>query len=479
MSLVSLKKKVFGEIAAAKTLADGMPKLKLNSSFPSINNSSDAIAFLCDLIKTLIGFEELEKTVTETLVYYSKPIEREVKNLLKTELKSIVSCGVDPSLPSWVKSTGTGIKIRVKKIDFTNLMLVDPNSEAGKLLYNDLTPNLINSSDFNTFLYQVIQNNGSVEPWPNGPRPSILTFQFRQTDVNNVDPNNTLTIKAHPSYDNRTLTELNNNYIDSITLFNLENLMNGIFDSIFGTITQVAKKSISQIQSQLKINTVIDKISNAGPKDIISDKYFNFTDKEKFLHEQQAKLKQSGIKTEELENKVKTKIPISEINKLNSDIKSAGSDLNQTKNAVKNSITSIGNQISAFAQTPSDKQSLKTNFIQEIINQLVKIIVNSVLSPKVIAIFLINFKIIYGPNEEFTDAVDFLKKNKNLIQNIIKRVTGIIIKALMKIVMKKISELQIEKQKKKLIDKGKAKVAQLLSLIGIPQDTIRKIKGLT
>jgi hypothetical protein len=478
MSLIAQKKKVFGEIAAAKTLAEGMPKLRLNSSFPSINNNGDSIAFLCDLIKSLIGFEELERTVTETLVYYSKPIEQEVKNLLKTELKSIVSCGVDPSLPSWVKSTGTGIKIRVKKIDFTDLFLVDPNSDNGKLLYNDVTPNLINSSDFNTFLYQTIQNR-TTETWPNGPVPPILTFKFTPVDVNNVDPNNTLTIKAHASYDNRTLTELNNNYIDSITLFNLENLMTNIFDSIFGTVTQAVSKSVSQIQNQLKVDTVIDKISNADAKDKITDKYFNFTNQEKFLQEQQAKFKKQGINPQELATKENTKIGLSSIKELNTNIKSAGSDLNQARTAVRSSISSIGNQISQFAQNPTDKQSLKTNFIQEIINKLIKTIVTSILSPKVIIIFVVNFKIVYGPNEDFTDAVDFLRKNKNLVQNIIKRVTGVIIKALMRIAMKKITELVLERQKKKLIDKGKTKVAQLLSLIGVPQDTIRKIKGLT
>jgi hypothetical protein len=86
MSLIDQKKKVFGNIAAARTLVDGMPKLNLNSSFSSINNNGDAVAFLCDLIKSLIGFEALQQSITDTLVYYSKPIEQEVKNLLKSEL---------------------------------------------------------------------------------------------------------------------------------------------------------------------------------------------------------------------------------------------------------------------------------------------------------------------------------------------------------------------------------------------------------
>lgn len=479
MSLVEQKKKVFGNIAAAKTLTEGMPKLKLNSSFPSINNNGDSITFLCDLIKSLIGYDELEKSVTDTLVHYSKPIETEVKNLLKAELKSIVSCGVNPSLPSWVKSTGTGIKITINKIDFTDLMLIDPNSDAGKLLYNDLTPNLINSSDFNTFLYQTIQNNGSIESWGNTTFGNgILTFQFKSVDITNVDPNNTLTIKASPNYDNKTLTDLNNDYIDSITLFNLQDLMSNLFDTIFGTISSAVNKSINQLKNQIKINNVIDKISNADSNDIISDKYFKFSDKENLLHEQEAKLKKIGIKPQNVENKINTNVSFDSVKDLKNDLNAAGTNAIQTKAVLTTSLNGIGNQIASSATSPSDKKSLKSNFIQELINNLIKVIVNSVLSPKVISIFVINFKIIYGPNVDYSDGVDFLSKNRNLIHNIIKRITGLIIKALLKIAMKKITELVAKKQIKKQIDKNKAKVAQLLSLLGIPQETLRKIKGL-
>lgn len=477
MSIVDQKKKIFGNIAAARTLVEGMPKLKLNSSFPSINNTGDAVAFLCDLIKSLIGAEALQKSVTDILVHYSKPIEQEVKNLLKLELKSIVSCGVDPSLPTWIKDTGVGIKIKINKIDFTDMMLVEPTSETGQLMYKDLTPNLIDSSDFNTFLYQTIQNNGSIETWGETTH-GILSFQFKATDVSGIDPNNTLTIKADPSYDDKTLTDLNNDYIDSITLFDLENLMTNLFNMIFGTLSAAANQSVSQLVSQLKINTIVDKLSNTDVKDIISDKYFDFSNAEKLLHDQEANLKKIGIKTQDIENKIKTSIPLQTLKNTKDEINAAGKDAIMTKNAVVNSIKDVANQISDFAKNPSDKETLKSNFIQELINNLIKVIVNSVLSPKVIAIFVINFKIVYGPTADYGDAIDFMKKNKNLINNIIKRITGLIIQQLLKIAMKKISELAVQQQLKRLQDIAKAKIAQLLTLIGVPQEAIRQIKGL-
>ena len=48
----------------------------------------------------------------------------------------------------------------------------------------------------------------------------------------------------------------------------------------------------------------------------------------------------------------------------------------------------------------------------------------------------------------------------------------------MAIALKRIAELVGQAQLKKQIDKAKNKVVQLLSLVGVPQEAIRIIKGL-
>jgi hypothetical protein len=134
MSILSQKQEIFGNIAAFRTLTEGLPSLKTTSSFSSINNDGNSISFLCDLVRSLIGYNALQETVVNTLVFALSDIEKEIKSALKIELKSIVSCGINPSLPSFVKSSGAGIKIQVPKVDFTNQLLIDPRSSAGKLL---------------------------------------------------------------------------------------------------------------------------------------------------------------------------------------------------------------------------------------------------------------------------------------------------------------------------------------------------------
>ena len=57
------------------------------------------------------------------------------------------------------------------------------------LLYNNITPVLTNSTDFNTFLYGVIQDDGNTHTWNN-----MLDITFNSLG-NPTRPNNSLTIK--------------------------------------------------------------------------------------------------------------------------------------------------------------------------------------------------------------------------------------------------------------------------------------------
>ena len=473
MSVLTNKRKIFGQVAAARTLTEGLPKLKSNSSFPSINNNGDTIMFLCDLIKSLIGYEELQQTISDTLTYSLKELEKEIKISLKSEIKSIVNCGIDPSIPNFIKSTGNGINISINQIDFTNLMLTDPKSAVGRTLYSDVTDDLITSSDFNTFLYQTIQNNGSVENWK-----KILTFSFNSIDVSGIKPNNTINIKAHSSFDTKSLTDLNNSYIDSLTLFSTEDIFSKLIENVFGTISSTLGKSLKQLENESKINTVINKISNSNSKDVIDNSYFNFTNAEKAAHQAEAIAKKSGTKTITTSELKTTSVSFQSLRDTHSSISNAKTMVDKNI-AVTNSLNKIGNQVASHSDNPVDNQAVKLNFIQELINNLIKVVTNSILSPKVIVLFLINFKIIYGPDSTYGDAIDFLKKNKNFIHNMTKRIGALIIKILLKLALKELNKLITKAVLKQQIDKKNLNLAQLLSLVGIKPDIIRKKQGLT
>jgi hypothetical protein len=471
MSVVDKKKDVLGKIAAARTIADKVSKINLKSLTSSFNNNNgDVISFLTEMIKTLIGYEALVGTLVDTLTYKMIDIEKEVKKALKKSLKDIVSCGVDPTIPTFLKSTGDGIIIEVNKIDFMDIFKIDPNSPSGKLVYTDVTPILTNSNDFNTFMYGVIQGDGTTYTWK-----GIYEVTFKSLGSGSR-PNNTFTIKSSPTYSSapKTLTDLNNDFIDSLSLFNSTDILNKIVDIMFGSFSVSVNKTSKQLEMEAKINNVIDCIVSADGDDIIDDNYFTFTNSEVYVHQEQASFRKKGIKKLECCNKVAASIPVSFLTDFTDEMATAGTEIEQ-KIVISSNLNKMAQQNTVNSDNPSDHISIKLNFVQNIIEHLIKGIIGMVITPKVIMPFLINFKIIYGISSEIKDPIDFIKKNKNLFTGLINSVKSLIISVLKPIVMRQVVVIASLAKYEKVKEQTKSAKAQLASLIGVKEDQYEKL----
>ena len=497
MSIFDKKNKITAKIASNKVMGeDNSDKFnkKKTETLDSFNNTKGkVIEFLTDLLTILVGFQILISTIVDTFTYYLSKIEKEVKKGLKIELKSIVSCGINPSLPTFLKSTGSGIIIEVNKIDFFDVFKVDPMSTSGKLLYKDVVVPLYNSSDFNTFLYGVIQDDGVPHYWNNTSHQPLLSITFN-SQGNGTRPNNTLTIKATENYNLKKLTDLNNDFIDTLTLFNTQGIINRILDSIYGSISFSINKSKKQLINEAKINTVIEKIMDADNNDIINDSYFTFTNDEIAGHESQATLKQQGIHVLQLSTPTNASIPVSMLTDMNDQLDVPNLSTIQQKAIISDNLSKMASQTTAnnlpnFPPIPKipnlptmptmpsvpDNVSIKLSFTTEIFKNFTKTIISSVLSPKVIMIFLINLKIIYGPDAVYIDGVDFIKKNQNIFKTLIKGVTTIIVKILLGLALKEIAKIVAKAIAKKRIEKMKHRNDQILSLLGVPAQTLNNL----
>lgn len=475
MSIKDKKQKVFGEIAAAKTLTTGLPKLKNTNSFPSVNNGNDIILFLSDLVKSLVGQKEFVNVIVETLTKYLDKIEKGLKQTIKKILRNMVSCGVNPSIPDFLKSTGSGIVIPVDKIDFFDQLKVDPNSSVGRLLYSDITPNLFDSSDFNTFLYGVIQDPNVTHTWQL-PLQGILDIKFEENGTNG-NPNNCLIIKTNVNYDNKSINELNDNYTDSITVIDGQNVVNKIIDLIFGSISFQTNKTRQQLQKEAEINDIIDRLSNADVNDEINDDYFVFDNAEIARQQEIADNRRNGIIKLKTSENFDASMPIEQLTTLTDEYNQSAT-LVEKRTALTNSINSMAENLADQTPNNQDKQTVKINFVGEMIKSLIKSIANLLVSPKIIIIFLINYKIVFGQNAEYTDAKDFIKKNRSLFTSVFKDITEIIVKILMTYAMREVTKLAGDAALVKLIEKTQNRKQQLLSLVGVSQEALRKIKGL-
>lgn len=466
-AVVDKKKKIFGKIAAARAMVEGT-KLKTTSSMPSVNNGNNSLTFLTDLIKSLIGYTALIEVVINFLTNNIKEIEELIKNSLKDELKSLVSCGVNPSIPAFLYSPG--IIIEVSKIDFLDMFKTDPTSEYGSLIYNDITTPLTNSTDFNTFLYGVIQDDGTQYTWDN-----MLDITFNSVG-NATRPNNSLTIKVNPSFSLNKLPDLNSSFINKGPLLDTNKVVNKTIDSIYGSLSSVIKKSLKQLEMESKIDDVIDRMIESNNKESIDDSYFNFTNDEVYKQQESASWRKKGILKLECCNKVPASIPVSMLTDFNAEMTGATSF--NKKEIIRNNINKMAEQNTVNSTDPVDDTAIKLNFIQQIINTLIKSISSSIISPKIVFIFLINSKIVYGQSNDYADAIDFMKLSRNLFKMIIKKITKRIMQELIKVVLKYVGELTALMAVKRLAEKANDRKSQVLSLVGVPQDVLRIIKGL-
>jgi hypothetical protein len=500
MSVKDKKNKITAKVASTKVLiADKSDKFnkKKTEALESFNNKkAKVVEFLTDLLTILVGFKILIETIVDAFTYYLTKIEKEIKKGLKIELKSIVSCGLNPSIPDFLKSTGSGIVIEVSKIDFFDVFKVDPNSSAGKLLYKDITNPLTNSGDFNTFLAGVIQSPNQTFFWNNTSHQPLLQITFYDQGTS-TRPNNSLVIKAASNYDSKKLTDLNNDFINTLTLFNTQGIINRILDSIYGSISFSINKSKKQLINEARINTVIEKIMDADANEVINDSYFTFTNDETFKQEENATLRQQGVHILQLSTPTPSAIPVSMLTDMNNQLSLPNLSTIQKKAIIANNFTKMANKLTdknlpnippipnipnlpnipKMPTTPSvpDNVSIKFSFTTELFKNFTKTIISSVISPKVIMIFLINLKIVYGPDAVYEDGVDFIKKNKNIFKSLIKGISTIVIKILLGLALKEISKIVAKAIVKKRIEKAKHRKDQMLTLVGVGMQTLNNL----
>jgi|TARA_R110000822_G_scaffold67313_2_gene163955 hypothetical protein len=489
MGAKETKRKIFAQLAALKTLNGGMPPLLKGFSVPSLLNGDSLIQkpkigvsfngmdLIIDLLKETVGLDELRASLVDILANLDD-IELEVKNVIKQSLKGLVNCGVNPSIPAFFKDTGAGLDFELKTIDFLDIMHVDPTTITGGLIYNDV-PAGLNSNDFNTFLFNTIQstspahidwsNNNSVTPNP------ILSFKFNA----NGTPNNMFNVKASTYYsNNKNLTEMNNDYVDSIKLFPSDKVLANLMDSLLGTVSASVGKTVSQLLIEEKINTIIDKISSSDDTQTIDDSFFSFTNDELKIQQLNANDRGKGVTKFISCSAFDTSVPITTVSAGITDITNttATGTFNDKKKVINRTINTFGDSLGDGLGN-SDKFSVKLNFIDNLLRKIVQVLVGSILSPKVITIFVINYMIVNGGGVQFSGIIDFMEKNKTLFNSIIKQVRNKIINMLMARLIKAITELALAQLAGNLAERGNAKKAQLLSLLGVPQDVIRKVNG--
>lgn len=424
MAIIDDKREIFGRIAALNAL---IPKFKKNDSLDSVNNEKNIMKFLADLLVVLAELQALKDITIDVITYQIPKLEEEIKEALKQTLKETCGCDINPSIPNFFKSTGAGIEIPVKSLDFFDIMKINPQTVDGGLIYTDVSSG-VNSKDFNTYLNFTIQDENTDQVFEN-----ILNSKFQQSTPNG---NNILTFKADSSYDSgKSMVDFNNDFIDSISLFgnkaslDSKSIINLILEEIFSSISSsdLINKSREQIKKEVELKKTLQKFIDSD-SEVIQESVYTFTNDELAEIDKLTENKKKGILEIQCCGNVNLTIPKDDIIDINNNFDALNlNDKEGELAVVEKTLNDLAN-IQADQGPNEDAESVKYNFFKEIIDKLIVMFMTQIISPKFVTVLMVNFTIANGGTApKYKNAIDLIKSNEKVFKAIRKRlVTSII-----------------------------------------------------
>lgn len=228
----------------------------------------------------------------------------------------------------------------------------------------------------------------------------------------------------------RTLFEFNNDYINSIQLFDPKVVAAQLISSLFGGITMnLAFGASVSWKTELIRDTIKDMVEKtiASEDFSVSDCFFTFTNDAYNGMLRAADLRQAGLYSAHGEENGNRKVdPIKLLEGLN-DIDSSTDKIEQTtviKGAIMNATAELSrdefkkvndNEINFYKD-----YSISSSFLEKMMTELCTQLVMALLSPKVYLLILINLEL-FGLSTNF-DIKAFIERFFDLLRNLVKSI---------------------------------------------------------
>ena len=257
------------------------------------------------------------------------------------------------------------------------------------------------------------------------------------------------TIKGEPLYLPKTVFEFNYDYIFSLKLFDSKVIVANIINSIIG-ITNSATASLLNVSYTLqqeaiagKVGQIVKKLMEAEDT-VINDDFFSFSN-----NQYETLLNETDIKYSENYHfgEVYGSMSQSDVDSITKELNSIGdaATLNEQETIIKNIFTNVSATAATNGEVSiSDKFTLSSNIIFDLIKESITQIVLQVLSPKVMMLYAVNSYFMGDAADgDFSkiNIKELLKGLTNLIVSIVKQVLEILLKELLSYLLNELKEL--------------------------------------
>ena len=243
---------------------------------------------------------------------------------------------------------------------------------------------------------------------------------------------------------NRTIYDFNKDYMDNLRILYVKPVVAAVINSALNNRIHLEYGGVLSLEEEItkgEISKILTKVIEAEDTEI-EDCYFTFSNDEydQLIHD--AEMRKKGIMVKKGDTNIGV-TPDAETLMSMLDQMTGTATLQEQKTIIKNSFTTIASVSGATDDVIKTKlnwdgDSFSSNILQLLKNILMQLL-EAVLTPRVILIFLINFKFANG--ELPKTPLDFLSAFLKMLLPVIKALVDFFIQFLFEEVLKRIKEL--------------------------------------
>ncbi len=439
---------------------------------------SGLMRFVKEILIVLGGISALGILLNKTITTKLPEIEFYIKDFLKATLKEQLGCGIDTPIPQWL--IDGELDLTLAYMDYTGLYHINPTSDAGRVLYSDNTSG-VNSTDFNTYVHGLTTTPSTPAGW--GHNSDITTNDILDIKFEPITTNGQNQLNVRPSAvyaSTKTMTDLNNDFIDSLHLFPTSKMVTDIMESIFNPLSYSLNFPRDWFKNKIEITRLINKMVLVEDTKEIDESFFSFTNEEKIEMETEAYHNSEGSRMMISCDKLAGTLSV----KTMTDINDAMATATTTTATYQDLKTTVDTSFNTAAKDLGDRSTIgergrlkfEMEFFSLMFDGLFDVMANILISPKIVLLLQINNKVYYGQSEpEYKTAKEVLYENKILYTKLIDLLTTIVTSIIIKEVIKRITGITNITSAADIAEMGNNKRKQLLSLVETP--TIPGVPG--
>lgn len=389
------------------------------------------------------------KFLKQTFVKAIKKVKPEIEQIVQDEIISLLGCSQQQTFDG-----NQVIYIKVKNVDFKELLKISPESSVGKTKYEKNSD--LDTGDLkypmNRQLYQRIDEEGIPFTFKGASNQNLFDISYEQTD-NLGQPGDFFKISLYnrDSGPNKIVDFLKD-YYQRMSFVEFNVIISELMNSLTGSISAELNLGINQIKDQTKFERIISRVlglcfddrqeidvsgtAKTGELDNLDDDFFEFNEVDLFNIDQEVyNIQNRSVEFEDCGN---LKFPVNTFEIVKSIDTLNFIDENNDEELIK-AITDVTNtftQSGGISLNPSFQLSFDFSFIKKLPSSLI----TSLLGPKIFLPVFIMFKAATQniQNINIESLTDFTKKYKSFFVNLASKIGGLFIKELFRIIKKDI-----------------------------------------